>query len=894
MTRYAEVAVFPHRMPLIKRTPAAYTYLVPDEWPDVQPGMLVLAPFGTQSDFDRLVSGVVVRVTTQDPGLQRVKPLEALLHSAPVISSAHLELAQWLSETYVEPLSNCVRLFAPPGQSVHSDVEYALIERDAELPRLSKAQAELIELLHSRGPLRAGQINAAFGQRDWKKPIARLIDQGWVIPRQVLPAPSTRGKRIKLVALSPSLEARLAPVPRGAQPETEPLDSNLPNLGKTVETQQRRRSILAFLQSRHTAVEVDWLLAETGGTPADLEFIKAKGLIEFRQREVLRDPLAAKVFVPAEPPILTEDQAYAWNEILPALNSSLVPARVRAAAGRMVHPSSFLLFGITGSGKTEIYLRAVDEVLRQGKQAIILVPEIALTPQTIRRFAARFPDRIAVWHSELSLNERYDTWRRVQLGEVDLVIGARSALFLPFAELGLIVLDEEHDSSYKQSDSGGLHDMPVRFPLYHAREAAVELARLTNAVVILGSATPSLEAWSRAQRGEYKLLTLSRRVLGHAHVIHAQEEQFHVEAKSYHPVGAEIQLARYADLPPVDIVDLRAELKSGNVHLFSRRLQQALTEVLQRGEQAILFMNRRGQATFVMCRDCGEVVQCPRCDAPLTYHEPIEPVQTPPGLICHMCNHHEPQPKQCPKCGSARIRYFGSGTQKIESELVTMFPGARTLRWDRDTTTGKGAHEMILQRFSEHQADVLVGTQMIAKGLDLPLVTLVGVISADTSLHMPDFRASERTFQLLTQVAGRAGRGLLGGRAIIQTYAPDHYAIEAASRHDYAAFVKHELAFRQAANYPPFTRSARLLVRDTTADRAKAEAERVAHELEAMLAKRGVPRGSIIGPAPCFFAKVRDEYRWQIVIRHSDPASIVKDLKLGMNGRIDIDPLNLL
>jgi primosomal protein N' (replication factor Y) len=269
-------------------------------------------------------------------------------------------------------------------------------------------------------------------------------------------------------------------------------------------------------------------------------------------------------------------------------------------------------------------------------------------------------------------------------------------------------------------------------------------------------------------------------------------------------------------------------------------------------------------------------------------------VQTPPILICHMCNHREPQPKQCPKCGSARIRYFGSGTQKIESELVTMFPGARTLRWDRDTTTGKGAHEMILQRFSEHQADVLVGTQMIAKGLDLPLVTLVGVISADTSLHMPDFRASERTFQLLTQVAGRAGRGLLGGRAIIQTYAPDHYAIEAASQHDYTAFVKRELAFRQAANYPPFTRTARLLVRDTTADRAKAEAEQIGHELEAMLARRGVPHGSIIGPAPCFFSKVRDEYRWQIVIRHSDPASIVKDLKLGMDWRIDIDPLNLL
>jgi primosomal protein N' (replication factor Y) len=868
MTYFAEVAVFPHRVPLTKRVPAAYTYRVPDDWPAVQAGMFVLTPFGSQGDFDRLVSGIIVRVTDQPPDVPRLKPLEALLHPTPVLGPAHLELAQWLSDTYVEPFSNCARLFAPPGQSVYSDIEYVLMERDDALPKFSTTQAELIELLRTRGPLRAGQINAAFGRRDWKKPIARLIDRGWVSVRQVLPAPATRGKRIKLVALSPSLEPRL-------QPETVSIDFSVLDIGKTAETQQRRRSILAFLQSRGAASEVDWLLAETSGTSADLDYLRAKGLIEFRYREVLRDPLAEKIFTPAEPPTLTDDQSRVWNEIQPQLalsTSSLV----------------YLLFGITGSGKTEIYLRAVAAVLGQGKQAIVLVPEIALTPQTIRRFAARFPDRIAVWHSELSVNERYDTWRRVQLGEVDLVIGARSALFLPFAKLGLIVIDEEHDSSFKQSDSGSLHEIPVRFPLYQARETAVELARLTNATVIMGSATPSLEAWSRAQRGEYRLLTLARRVLGYAET-------------------AAREMARYAELPPVDIVDMRAELKSGNVHMFSRRLQAALSTTLQRGEQAILFMNRRGQATFVLCRDCGEVVQCPRCEAPLTYHDPIESGQQsgqarkiapasaqPPVLICHMCNHREPQPQRCPKCQSARIRYFGSGTQKIESELLTMFPGARTLRWDRDTTTTKGAHELILQRFAEHQADVLVGTQMIAKGLDLPLVTLVGVISADTSLHMPDFRASERTFQLLTQVAGRAGRSRLGGCAIIQTYAPDHYAIETAAQHDYTAFVKRELAFRQAANYPPLTRLARLLVREAKADRAKAEAEQIANELNAMLAKRGAARGSIIGPAPCFFAKVRDEYRWQIVVRHVDPASIVKELKLGMNWRIDIDPLNLL
>jgi primosomal protein N' (replication factor Y) (superfamily II helicase) len=677
-----------------------------------------------------------------------------------------------------------------------------------------------------------------------------------------LPAPGTHGKRIKLAALSAS-----------------PIDLDAISLGKTAETKQRRRSVIAFLQQHAAASEIDWLLAETGSTSADLTWLEGKGLIEFQYREVLRDPLADKIFTLAGPPALTQDQSQVWQSIQPQLAAALCAC-------------VYLLHGITGSGKTEIYLRAVAEVVQQGRQAIILVPEIALTPQTIRRFAARFPERIAVWHSELSLDERYDTWRRVQLGEVDLVIGARSALFLPFDKLGLIVLDEEHDSSYKQSEGGGLNDMPVRLPLYHARDTAVELARLTNATVILGSATPSLETWNRAQRGEYKLLTLARRILGHAQVIEEQAAHFHIEAKSYHP--AETDAARYTDLPPVDIVDMRAELKSGNVHIFSRRLQSALGDVLQRGEQAILFMNRRGQSTFVMCRDCGYVVVCPRCDSPLTYHEPIEPVQIPPALICHTCNHREAQPQLCPECKSTRIRYFGAGTQKIESELVSLFPGVRTLRWDRDTTTGKGAHEIILQRFSEHQADVLVGTQMIAKGLDLPLVTLVGVISADTSLHLPDFRASERTFQLLTQVAGRAGRSLLGGRAIIQTYAPNHYAIETASRHDYASFVKHETEFRYATHYPPFTRVARLLGRDAKADRIKAEAQDVAAQLDALLTKRGAARGSIIGPAPCFFAKVRDEYRWQIALRHPDPASIVRELKLGMNWRIDIDPVNML
>jgi primosomal protein N' (replication factor Y) len=534
------------------------------------------------------------------------------------------------------------------------------------------------------------------------------------------------------------------------------------------------------------------------------------------------------------------------------------------------------LHGVTGSGKTEIYMRAVDLTLQRGGQAIVLVPEIALTPQTVRRFAARFPGRVAVMHSGLNAGERYDVWRRARSGAVDIVIGARSAIFAPLSRLGLIVIDEEHDASYKQGNR----------PHYHAREAALHSARMHNAHVIMGSATPSLESYVRAERGEFRLLALPRRVLGHMQRVRDQEQRYGVAAR-FEAAGGETY---YRDLPPVEIVDLRAELKAGNTHIFSRRLQGALQETLAKGEQAILFLNRRGAATFVSCRDCGHVLKCPRCETPLTYHE-----SAGGKLICHTCNHRERQPDLCPNCGGARIRHFGAGTQKVEDEVRAMFPDARVLRWDRDTTRGRSdQHEEILRRFVDGQADVLVGTQMVTKGLDLPLVTLVGVVSADTALNLPDFRSSERTFQLLAQVAGRAGRGLQGGRAIVQTYRPDHYAIVSAADHDYAAFAEKELAFRREHNYPPLTRLARLIVRDADATRARDEAHRVGDELEALLARSGIGREGLIGPAPCFFARIAGQWRWHIVVRADDPVALLKGFELTPNWRVDVEPVSLL
>jgi primosomal protein N' (replication factor Y) len=606
---------------------------------------------------------------------------------------------------------------------------------------------------------------------------------------------------------------------------------------------------------------------ETNCTPADIQLLAERELIALAEEEVWRDPLAGKEFVPVEAPTLTDDQRVVWQHIETSLHGAQ-----RAQA--------FLLHGVTGSGKTEIFLRAVDAILQQGKQAIVLVPEIALTPQTVRRFGARFAGRASVLHSGLSDGERYDVWRRARSGAIDIIIGPRSAIFAPLPRLGLIVIDEEHDASYKQEHR----------PYYHAREVALELARRAHAAVIMGSATPSLETHVRASRGELRSLSLPRRVLGHVQRVRDHEERFQIAARFEAASGD----AYYRELPPVEIIDLRAELKAGNSHMFSRRLQGALKETLSNGEQAILFLNRRGLATFVSCRDCGHVLKCPRCDTPLTYHDPAR--GSSGQLICHTCNHREAHPSECPRCGSKRIRFFGAGTQKVEAAVRDLFPDARVLRWDRDTTAARGqaAHEGILQRFVDGQADVLVGTQMIAKGLDLPLVTLVGVVSADTALNLPDFRSSERTFQLLAQVAGRAGRGLHSGRAIVQTYTPDHYAIVAASQHDYAAFAEQELAFRSEHSYPPSTRLARLIVRDSDGSKARRAAEQVAAELDAYLTRRGVGRESIVGPAPCFFARVAGQSRWHIVVRADDPASLLRDFPLPPNWRIDVDPVNML
>jgi primosomal protein N' (replication factor Y) len=805
-------------------------------------GSLVQVPFGPRSLY-----GVVVE-RPPAPAVEETRPVIALVDPRPVLLPTQIDLARWIAQETLSPLQECLLMMIPPGVVGLTDTR---LELAGDLPsdlRLSPLERHLVDLLRRRGPLTGAQIDRAFPRSDWRAAADRLVRRRILIRTPVLAPPRARPLQVTTVRLLPGAD-----------------EGALKGLRDPV-----YRAILDFLRAEGGPVDVSWVYAQTGCNRQHLNRLYARGLVLFDLQERWRDPLEGRVFLPTEPLPLTPDQQAAWDEIQPALGN--------------LQSAVFLLYGVTGSGKTELYLRAVGETLARGRKAVVLVPEISLTPQTVARFAARFPGRVTVLHSQMREGERYDVWRRARAGLVDGVIGPRSALFAPLDPLGLIIVDEEHDPSYKQASR----------PAFHAREAALELARRTGAVVILGSATPSLESYRRAERGEFHLLVLGRRILGHRQRLSDLQTVYHTPHTRYRPLRDGPSEARYLDLPPVQVVDMRAELRAGNRSIFSRALQRSVDEALTRGEQAILFLNRRGTATHTFCRSCGYVARCPRCDVPLTFHGSVGATRSSPLLVCHYCGHREPPPERCPRCDASAIRPFGLGTAGLEEAVRERWPGARVLRWDRDTARTAQAHWNILQMFSDGGADILVGTQMIAKGLDLPLVTVVGVISADTALHLPDFRAAERTFQLLEQVAGRAGRGLMGGRVVLQTYHPDHYAIAAVEHHDYLGFVQRELEFRREAGYPPYVRLARLLYRHTDSRRAEVAARDMADRLRDALRRSGLPATDLIGPVPCFFARLRGYYRWQMVLRHPDPPGFLRLFPIPRGWLVDVDPVDLL
>ena len=818
---YARVAVN------VSAISGLFDYAIPDELaPHIQAGCLVIIPFGKQT-----VQGIIVSLI-DSPAVENPKPIIDLLDPAPVLTPPQLALAILLADSTLNPIASIVNLMLPTGLSQQADITYELRIANYE-DKTSKVVTRLLNLLHERGSLRGRQIDSHFAKIDWRKTAQVLVKKGILSTKHVLPPPRVRPKFLRV--------AQLSVTPEEAEME-------MPNLG-TKQTLARRQAALRFLIQQPEAINLSWVYAETGCNLADLQELEERGLIRLFESEIFRDPLEnigrhaqADKETSTQVLVLTPEQSFALEQITSAIESQPF----------ILHPSPFILQGVTSSGKTEIYLRAAEETIKRGKQVIVLVPEIALTPQTVRRFLSRFPGQVGLVHSKLSEGERYDTWRRARTGKLKVIIGARSALFTPLPNIGLIVVDECHDASYYQSEP----------PYYHAVTAAQEYARLCGAVCVLGSATPTIEQRFAAERKQIRKLDLPNRVTDSA-------------------------------LPPVQIVDMREELKSGNRGIFSRALAESLAETISRGEQAILFLNRRGTATYIFCRDCGHVMKCPKCETPLTMHVGTFERLNVSTLLCHHCGYTRQRPKTCPNCNGDQIREYGLGSEKVEAEVQAMFPNVRTLRWDWDTTRTKDAHEIILTHFANHQADVLVGTQMLAKGLDLPLVTLVGIVLADVGLSLPDPFASEKVFQTLTQVAGRAGRSSRGGKVVMQTFMPEHYAIQAASNHDVNGFYEQELNYRKQLGYPPYARLARLEYRHADPAKAEEESQKTADRLKVKIEAERRHQTELIGPVPSFFAKENGVYRWQIVVRGPDPVSLLRDIKLN-DWRIEIDPISLL
>jgi primosomal protein N' (replication factor Y) (superfamily II helicase) len=623
-------------------------------------------------------------------------------------------------------------------------------------------------------------------------------------------------------ALPVALSGTEAPVPARKHRRVARLTRELPSLlhrDNVFARAPQQRTLFELLESLGGRVPVEHLVQRLTFSPSVLKGLVARGLVVIEQDIVERDPFASRATPPARPLVPSPAQQVAIDAL---------------RAGQ--RGETFLLHGITGSGKTLVYIELLRTIVEErGQSAIVLVPEIALTPQTVDRFRGAFGDRVAVLHSALSDGERYDAWLALRRGDKRIAVGARSAIFAPLARLGAIIVDEEHESSYKQGEA----------PRYHAREVAIVRARAEGAVVVLGSATPSLESWVNAASGKYRLLSLPDRVGG-------------------------------GRLPAVEVADIRAQQRPSDMaavdpfrRVFSERLESALASRLQRGEQSILLLNRRGYASFIQCGDCGDVASCPHCSISLTYH------RTPERLVCHYCQHAEAPRERCPRCGGSLLRQRGLGTQQVERLVSERYPAARIARMDVDTTSGKWAHAEILDRVGRHEVDILLGTQMIAKGLDFPNVTLVGVVDADVGINLPDFRASERSFQLLSQVAGRAGRGPKGGEVVIQTRVPNHHAVTCAVAHDYHSFVRKELEGREKPVYPPFIRVANVVFSGTTEAATAKLALNAAAWLQ-KLVKQSKGTTQLVGPAPCPVDRIKSRWRWHLLLKASHPGELTK------------------
>ena len=790
-------------------------------------GSRLLVPFGR-----KLSTGYVVALHTElDPAVEleesEIKEAEELLDAEPLLTPEVLEITRWISEYYAAPWGEVLKAALPAGLNAAVEQMLAVTSegRDelARLPvgRSQTAKARALRLVAEFGEMSLRAVAREVGERRASTVARELERAGWIRLSHRTRTASARAKRRKAVRLLP-VEAHTGS-------------------GRALTAAQER--IVETLISAGGEMFYAELLELADCGASSIQTLERRRMLEVFVREVRRDPLAGATLPETDNLTLTEEQAAALREIEAAQDEATYRA--------------FLLHGVTGSGKTEIYIRAMRHALRQGRSAMMLVPEIALTPVFSRRLRAHFGEAVAIFHSSLTTGERFDEWHRLKSGEARVVIGTRSAVFAPVSNLGVIVIDEEHEASYRQQES----------PFYNGRDVAVVRASKESAVVVLGSATPSLESFHNARTGKYRYLRLPNRIAGRA-------------------------MAR------AEIVDMREVFrKAGRQEVLSEQLLTAIEETHARGEQSIILLNRRGYSSFVLCRSCGERIQCQQCDVTLTFH------QREHSLICHYCNLRERVPTSCPACAGQYIYFIGEGTEQIEEILQKRFPALRIARLDRDTTSRRSTYEQAILRFGAGELDMLVGTQMIAKGHDFPNVTLVGVVSVDAGLALPDFRAAERTFQLITQVAGRAGRGDLAGRVLIQTFHPHHYALRHACAQDYDAFYEEEIRYRQSLSYPPYVSLASLLVHHEDFARVQSTAFEIKRALDEANADRSI---RILGPAPAPLARLRGEHRYHILLKARSRPRLRELLDLALASaaqtpacdlqavNLEIDPINLM
>ncbi|HBI1865473.1 TPA: primosomal protein N' [Enterococcus faecalis] len=796
------------------QTDQPFTYLVPENLNEqLAVGMRVEVPFG---NGNRHVQGFVLAIepmaaTVLDETNVQLKELVAVLDLKPVLNTEMLALADYMKEKTFAFKITCLQTMLP--SVMRADYQKYIYLTD-----------ELSEELQD-------QLFYGLEEISWDQAQERgILPQLMALRKQqkvdIRYEVTTRNK-VKMVRFIQAAK------------EFEQLEEIRLGLRKGA---KKKEQLLYYLQrlgtEKVTAVKE---MKELGFSTALLNEAAKNGWLTFIEKEAYRDPFANQTFEKTTALSLNAEQQVAVETILQSVQEQ--------------QSQTYLLEGITGSGKTEVYLQVIAEVLNQGKTAIMLVPEISLTPQMVQRFKSRFGEHVAVMHSGLSQGEKYDEWRKIERGEAEVVVGARSAIFAPIENIGVIIVDEEHEASYKQEET----------PRYHARDLAIWRSEYHHCPVVLGSATPSLESRARAQKNVYQRLRLTQRA------------------------------NQAATLPTIDVVDMRKEVENGNVSSFSMSLQEKLQERLEKNEQSVLLLNRRGYSSFVMCRDCGYVLPCPNCDISLTLHMDSKTMK------CHYCGHEERIPYRCPNCGQDKIRYYGTGTQKVEEELQTLLPESRILRMDVDTTRRKGAHEKILRTFGEGQADILLGTQMIAKGLDFPNVTLVGVLNADTALNLPDFRSSERTFQLLTQVSGRAGRAEKPGEVIIQSFNPEHYAIQLAKAQDYEDFYTKEMYIRHRGDYPPYYFTVQITASHPEENEAAKQMFQIATKLKQGLS----PQAILLGPTPNAIIRVNNRYFYQVIIKYKQEPMLQPLLKeiltdtqrataRGLKLSIDAEPMNFI